>query len=193
MKYTTLLALPLALLASGTAFANETHQSAPPRDKASTTVIVLSDAEQNRIKAERRDTASRRQLDADQQETIKRLRNGYQPFGEINVNTIKASLPGHLQMTPEEAEAAGWPCKKTAIAAVAERAFAAAMDMHHRIHATAAGDAKIVKAMLEAAHDCADCPDCDDCEDCADGTCTAAKHKQARGYHCEDCPETETA
>lgn len=192
MKYATLLALPLALLASGTAFANETRSQQPPSDKTATTVIALSDAEQDRIKAERRNTASRRQLDTDQQEKIKRLRNGYEPFGEVNLNTIKASLPDHMQMTPEEAEAAGWPCGKTAIAAVGERAFAAAKEMHHRIHSNPAGDAKIVKAMLEAAHDCGDCPDCDDCDDCAEGTCTEASHKQARGYHCKDCPETET-
>lgn len=192
MKYATLLALPLALLASGTAFANETRQQQPPSDKTATTVIVLSDAEREGIKAELLKTPSRLQLDADQQQKIKRLRNFYEPFGAINLNTIKASLPDHMEMTPEEAEAEGWPCGKTAIAAVAERTFAAAKEMHHRIHSSPAGDAKIVKAMLEAAQDCSDCPDCDDCPDCAEGTCTEAGHKQARGYHCKDCPETET-
>lgn len=186
MLYIKLWAVPLALIASGTAFAAEPKPS-PVSERTVSNAIVLSDDGQPNVAARSR-TAARRESQMDEMSAHQRAQTVPKSFDAVSFNAVAASLPAHMLMTPEEAEAAGWPCTPGETVPVAKRTIATRNHVHHAAHALMAGQSAIIKAMLEAAHDCEDCPDCDDR---ADGTCTEASHKHARRYHCTDCPDAE--
>ena len=195
MKVRHLLVLPMAILAAGTAYANEPAANPGPAAKIATPVEILTIAQQDSLKAavERVSAhiAARKIMAKEEAAKIERLNNSSQPIDGMTINTIKDAMPAHLRLTPAEAEAQGWPCERTSddTARLSSMIFAAAKQHHHRVlpQAVHATSAKVMKAMTEAADDCTDCADC------ADGVCTEAAHKQARGAHCKDCPDAATA
>lgn len=195
MKVRHLLVLPMALLAAGTAYANGPAANPAPGAKLAASGETLTLAEQtsfkDAIESVSAHIAARKIMAKEEAAKVDRLVNAAQPFDGLTLNSIKEAMPAHFRLTPAEAEAQGWPCERSSddTARLSSMLFAAAKEHHHRVlrQAVHTKSAKVMKAMTEAAEDCADC------DDCADGICTEASHKQARGAHCEDCPEAATA